>query len=410
MLRPNQNPNWFGGLRVLLAASALLLSLSATEPLHGDNERPVGGCEWEIVPSVSPAFDALYGVTALSRNDVWAVGTSQRHSSPVQPLIEHWDGANWSAVDSPTLPGPAGLFEVDAVSPKDVWAIGQFNPNSQLGTLIEHWDGYEWTIVPSPHPGSINGLPQAEVIDVDALSPNNVWAVGVSIGPTRTESFVMNWDGAVWSLVPTPRLERSSGFSSILALAPTDVWAAGFVTDPIYGNRESLVEHWDGINWTVVPTPTLPQEFSAIGRLSAVSPRDIWASGLYRTPEGGYQPYFEHWDGNTWTIVPAPSKGFFAQLSPVAVGPNNVWAVGSSAAYSNYQSGSTLIEHWDGTSWSIVPSLNSGAPNSALLGGAAASTEDIWAVGGDFTQGSPLSSAKTLIEHCTSIRGLKQPS
>jgi hypothetical protein len=64
-----------------------------------------------------------------------------------------------------------------------------------------------------------------------------------------------------------------------------------------------------------------------------------------------------------------------------AVSANDIWAVG----YFYYSSGSffgphTLIEHWDGSNWSIV-----GSPGSAswqLNGVAAVSANDVWAVGG----------------------------
>lgn len=395
--------------RVLVVTLAAVLPVSGVGVLRGDNQF-AGGCQWEIVPSASPAFDALYGVTALASNDVWAVGTSERYPSPVQPLIEHWDGATWSIVDSPALPGPSGLFAIDAASPKDIWAIGQFNPNSALGTLIEHWDGTTWSIVQSPDPGAGNGLPQAQLIGIDAVSSNDVWIVGKSFNTFgRVEGFVMHWDGVAWSLAPTPDLEQNSGFSSVLALAPNDVWVVGGIRDSVSGGILPLIEHWDGDSWTVIPSPPMAS-YSDLGALSAVSPRDIWASGTYRPPQGGYQPFFEHWDGNAWSPVAAESQGYGAFLRPVAVGPNNVWAVGYSVSSSGSDRQSTLIEHWDGSRWSIVPSPNSNAPSSRLNAAAAHSDKDVWAVGGDFTPGSPFSTAKTLIEHCTSTGGLKRPS
>ena len=61
-----------------------------------------------------------------------------------------------------------------------------------------------------------------------------------------------------------------------------------------------------------------------------------------------------------------------------AVAPDNVWAVGY---YAGDQSApkSTLIEHWDGTQWTIVPSPNPG--NSNILNDVTfLSAADGWAV------------------------------
>ena len=39
------------------------------------------------------------------------------------------------------------------------------------------------------------------------------------------------------------------------------------------------------------------------------------------------------------------------------------------------------VEHWNGTSWAIVPSPNMGTGNNHLNGVAAVSASDVWAVG-----------------------------
>ncbi|HET9343579.1 MAG TPA: hypothetical protein VFO25_11765 [Candidatus Eremiobacteraceae bacterium] len=78
-----------------------------------------------------------------------------------------------------------------------------------------------------------------------------------------------------------------------------------------------------------------------------------------------------------------------AFYSGVSIAANDVWAVGSAA---NFKAKETLAEHWDGTSWTIVPTPNYEAnkygPN--LYGVAAISSANVWAVGDyfDLTQGA----------------------
>ena len=85
-------------------------------------------------------------------------------------------------------------------------------------------------------------------------------------------------------------------------------------------------------------------------------------------------------EASTWSIVPSPNSGTgINQLKGVAcVSSSFCTAVGG---YSNNSSGisQTLIESWNGTSWSIVPSPNSGY--SFLNGVACVSSSSCTAVG-----------------------------
>jgi hypothetical protein len=90
-------------------------------------------------PIVSHDFEVLYGVSAGSTNDVWAVGV---RGGDVLSLIEHWDGSQWSVVPSPT----GRLSAVTALSKVDAWAVG-FTTDTESQTLTEHWNGVSWSIV-----------------------------------------------------------------------------------------------------------------------------------------------------------------------------------------------------------------------------------------------------------------------
>ncbi len=88
--------------------------------------------------------------------------------------------------------------------------------------------------------------------------------------------------------------------------------------------------------------------------VDAFSPTDAWVVGDYSE----IFPYAQHWDGTSWTeLPPQDSRGSEPEdiLWGVAeVSLADVWAVGS--AISDEDPGSTLIEHWDGSDWSIVAS------------------------------------------------------
>src|SRR5262249_18834833 len=134
---------------------------------------------WNIVPSPNPdgtRYDPLNGVAAVSESDVWAVGTAGLQGGPgYQTLTEHWGGSGWGIVESPNTGGNFDILNgVEAVAPDDVWAVGHSFNGGTGQTLIEHWDGQGWSIIPSPSPGAaVNQLDA-----VTAVSPNDVWAVG----------------------------------------------------------------------------------------------------------------------------------------------------------------------------------------------------------------------------------------
>src|SRR5439155_9715753 len=68
---------------------------------------------WSVVSSPSPGgADSLNAVEVISSSDIWAVGGVS--GPPNYPLIEHWDGSNWTLVPTPNLPA-AGLFNLSAV-------------------------------------------------------------------------------------------------------------------------------------------------------------------------------------------------------------------------------------------------------------------------------------------------------
>lgn len=141
------------------------------------------GTQWQTVPSQDPGIcnDILYGVSGDATNDVWAVGGQKnicKSRLNETPLVEHWDGTQWQA---PTLPQVKGTFEwlygVSAISPSDVWAIGKYDTRGHskvVRTLTEHWDGTQWSVVASPNPALNNGL------NAVTAAGGDLWAVGYS--------------------------------------------------------------------------------------------------------------------------------------------------------------------------------------------------------------------------------------
>ncbi len=324
----------------------------------------------------SPAVNGALNATAvIAANDAWAVGSSTPPGSSVpQPLAEHFNGTTWSTVPLAGLPaGEYGELDgVTAVASNNVWAVGSFSnvSTSTRFTLIEHWDGARWSLVSSPTP-SVGGQLNA----VTAVAANDIWAGGTTGGVNLIE----HYDGTAWSVVTAPSPQRQSSIASISAISATDVWAVG--RGGKYASGEAL--HWNGQAWSIVTTPQ-PFFQGTLTSVVALASNNVWAvgGGVPRTGPGGEITVIEHWDGTRWTIVPSPNVAPTAASNfltgVAAISATDIWAVGY---YSDSTGTHTLTEHWDGTSWSILASPDGSGAATILSGVAVTSTGTVVAVG-----------------------------
>jgi hypothetical protein len=297
---------------------------------------------------------------------------------------------NFNVVPSPTVDG-ATLVATAAIADNDIWAVGR--GGSGPGTLAEHFNGTRWSVVPTPPlpSGGING-PGGQFFGVAAASSKDVWAVGAKIGPDNPdfgEQLIEHWDGTAWSEVKSPLVEGDS-LRAVAAISANDVWAVGDRSEQ--GFENALIEHWDGTAWSIMPDSSISGVGASTDLLVSVSAdasNDVWAVG---------GETLLHFNGTTWSEVPSP---LLHTNAVTALSPTDAWAVGTVTVFADHrQHTKPAIEHWDGTSWSIVSSPNPNrAPtnDTALYGIAAVSADDIWAVGaGNF---STISGTATLIEH-----------
>jgi hypothetical protein len=156
-------------------------------------------------------------------------------------------------------------------------------------------------------------------------------------------------------------------------------------------------------NWTGVQPPSPGASSNLLVGVAVLSPCNVWAVGSDVNGSGGTQTLTEHWNGSSWTAVPSPNPGISNHLFGVdAVSPTNIWAVGDVSSGTGTQ---TLILHWNGTSWKQVPSLSPGSFNR-LVGTRVVSASDVWAVG-FFSRGT---GDKTLILHWNGTSWKQVPS
>lgn len=395
-------------LAVLSCVLLLVWRGAHAAPHPGHAGAGIGGAPcraWSIMstPNVANVNNRLSGVATLSASDVWAVGWSTNASYVTQSLLEHWDGHAWNIVSSPS-PSPSAsgqLVAVAAASPTNLWAVGLYYPTSSSysQTLILHNDGTGWSVVPSPNVAATNNALQGV-----AIAGSSVWAVGFTTKDlaNNSQTLAEEWNGTTWSIVATPNVDTQNRLSAVTVTSAGSVWAAGW-----HGNStdsETLIEQWNGAAWNVVPSPNpSTTNRSGLAAIASLSDSDVWAVGssVYTTYPGTHDlPLIEHWDGSSWTIASGPAipRAFADYSSLTSIpGAGSLVAVGEGVYKPNaYAQSNVLIDSWNGTLWTSMPAPDPAASFSNLLYGVSADGQgEMFAVGVTFTSQS---ASQTLIE------------
>ncbi len=364
-------------------STAVQASATRTETVQASpTSTPVecGVGHWSSVLGVDVGNSTLlYSVAAVSASDAWAVGYYTGQDGIFRTFTEYWDGTRWRVIPSPNPETGGGLlYGVSAAGPNDVWAVGMGHYGVHR-PLSMHWDGTQWTIVQMP-----TGTASTLVRAVTVISTNDVWAAGYSCCNSETNDdnpIVWHWDGTGWQINVLPTLEYApfGDLNSISATSSTDVWTVGNRTSNGYG---TLTYHWNGAYWSQVASPTVGSGYNQLNAVVALSPSNAWAAGYYDSGGGGVQRgLILHWDGTQWGSVASPSVGAENRLwSMSATSASDIWAVGD---YIEPTQGllRTLVEHWDGTRWTVLSSVDGSTENNQLLSVSALAPLDMWSVG-----------------------------
>jgi hypothetical protein len=140
--------------------------------------------------------------------------------------------------------------------------------------------------------------------------------------------------------------------------------------------------------FSVVPSPAAPNAF--LTATAAIADNDIWAVGyddVQVAPPAFDSPLAMHFDGTSWSVVPTPTLSSGGPNPPEAqffgvgvVSSTDVWAVGFGTGPGNPASSVQLIENWNGSAWSVV--AGPAGEDGELRNVAAISANNVWAFGG----------------------------
>jgi hypothetical protein len=139
--------------------------------------------------------------------------------------------------------------------------------------------------------------------------------------------------------------------------------------------------------FNIQTSPSPDVQGNNLNAVAAFSTSDAWAVGYQHDNNlNDSRTLTMHWNGTSWSVVPSPNPGTTVGCmngntgnvlsSVAAVSSTDVWAVGLSFSCQSLLR--PLIIHWDGTRWRNIPSPKLRTnDNSALNGVCALALNDL---------------------------------
>jgi hypothetical protein len=138
--------------------------------------------------------------------------------------------------------------------------------------------------------------------------------------------------------------------------------------------------------------------------VTAISANNVWAVGngfnnVHDTSASvANKAVIEHWNGTAWSIVASPA-GLISVDRISAASATDIWASGQAPQQTiggvPVPVARTL--HWNGTAWSVLPGPTGSDPNTAVTGLSALPSGEAWAAGATFS----VTAAAAFIAHHT---------
>jgi len=189
------------------------------------------------------------------------------------------------------------LSDVAASGPDNAWVGGSGCTDSSCATeaaIIQQWNGQSWQTVTLPDTNVIAG---DETPVIGTSSADNTWIFGSDINNIGYGVHVTD-SGATETAMPA---DGGLLFTGAAVFSPDDAWAFGFTGDFDNAIFSPYAAHYDGQNWTELPTPPVTPS-----SVSALSSDDLWILG--EQPFEGNSVTFAaaRWTGVGWQTVRIP--------------------------------------------------------------------------------------------------------
>ena len=305
--------------------------------------------------------------------------------------------SGWNIITTPDTGSSTLLMGTTCANAWECWAVGgafsSLGNNSQPGAIAERWNGSSWSIGPDVAPG---GTEASLLWGVTCVTSSDCWAVGAEEvnGTNSPVTMAEHWNGSAWSVVPTPVV--SGYLLSVTCADSTSCVAVGTSLDGKQNALHGIIYQWNGSRWSQASPPSSGQTYDQFNAVTCTSPSDCWAVGFAgpNQIQYGFLPgdvpnvagsiaLVEHWNGSEWSIVtpPAATGPLGQYLSGVTcAGPSDCWAVGSTMDASGNPT-TTLIDQWNGSAWTTTASPNPTGSGNTLTAVTCTDASACWATG-----------------------------
>lgn len=213
------------------------------------------GHGWRAQPTPVPAGSdsvGLSGVSCSSASDCTAVGDFGTARGAQHTLAEHFNGQSWSIEPTPAQPGTLPSLGAVSCSGQDCMALGRVFTTSGVAPLAEQFNGATWSVVPLAIPGGASGF---ELSGIDCTAPSNCYAAGASGGTGgAAATLIEHWDGQAWAVVPSPNAAGASVLTGVSCSAGGACMAVGRFSAGT--SVSTLAMKRSAGHWTITPTPS----------------------------------------------------------------------------------------------------------------------------------------------------------
>jgi hypothetical protein len=210
-------------------------------------------------------------------------------------------------------------------------------------------------------------------------------AVGHVFVDGTSQALVESWNGSAWVIVPSP--DPSFGDTMLFGVScPSKNACTAVGSNDATGPDQTLVETFAGGPWAIQPSADQGTTSNVLQSVSCSSAAACTAVGDFVNNIGksnqAHNTLVERWNGSSWTVVPStnPAAAGDSLDSVSCTDAHHCMAAGSSFDGSTH---SDLVESWSGGAWSTTAVPSPGATTSVLSGVSCATYVNCQAAGFD---------------------------
>lgn len=331
---------------------------------------------WSIKETLNPgsSHNYLYDVSCEPSTSVCTSVGKSSSSGVDSPLALRWNGTSWSEQAAAKKSGATHtrLFGVDCPSETRCLAVGNHQSAEGPSVLSEIWNESKWNVQTTPLPSESTS---SEFVAIGCNSTANCTAVGsATIAGVKT-AIAERWNSPTWaqSSIPIPEGAKSSQLDGVDCIWSNFCAAVGRYTTS-GGSIKSLVEFWNGTEWSIqsVTDPEGAVQSTLLDVACTPTPNRCTAVGGWKNSASEQFTLAYRFNGvTTWTLqsTPNPSGSIASVFQEVSCASETACTADGSWVSSGGGSNMTLAEVWNGTTWSIQSTPNpAGAIFSAFFG------------------------------------------